>query len=239
MPLYTQLEQRALHSLTVPNAKCPVCGMSVFFYQNSFSSQVFFDDLGPPWPKHPCTDNSHSRRDTRSIHAPQKQPANRADWLSSWRPFWIMRGEKDLILVQDAVLGTSTTYRLDRPFAGNELPMAYLQKRKGGGITISLIGATGAAETYHARAARKGRRTTLAGFKLYCQREREVCRRVDERNGLRKAYRLIRANLFSNTTRKWHSTSADVRIEIRGSLRAASQERHAPFRRQFTRNFAA
>jgi hypothetical protein len=40
-----------------PNAKCPVCGVPVFYYQNAFGSRVFFDDLGPPWPKHPCTDN--------------------------------------------------------------------------------------------------------------------------------------------------------------------------------------
>lgn len=31
---------------------CPSCGGSVFFYQNEFGSRVFFDDLGPPWPKH-------------------------------------------------------------------------------------------------------------------------------------------------------------------------------------------
>lgn len=41
-----------------PNAKCPVCGDPVFFYQNQFGSKVYFDDLGPPWPKHACTDNS-------------------------------------------------------------------------------------------------------------------------------------------------------------------------------------
>lgn len=39
-----------------PNAKCPVCGAGVFFYANEHGSRVFFDDLGPPWPKHPCTD---------------------------------------------------------------------------------------------------------------------------------------------------------------------------------------
>lgn len=41
--------------LVRPNADCPVCGRPVFFYQNGFGSRVFFDDLGPPWPKHPCT----------------------------------------------------------------------------------------------------------------------------------------------------------------------------------------
>lgn len=40
-----------------PNARCPVCNVPVFFYVNSFGSRVYFDDLGPPWPKHPCTDN--------------------------------------------------------------------------------------------------------------------------------------------------------------------------------------
>jgi hypothetical protein len=39
-----------------PNARCPVCNEPVFFYANAAGSRVFFDDLGPPWPKHPCTD---------------------------------------------------------------------------------------------------------------------------------------------------------------------------------------
>ncbi|MDX3808485.1 MAG: hypothetical protein QHC89_19110, partial [Bosea sp. (in: a-proteobacteria)] len=39
-----------------PNARCPVCDQPVFFYANAAGSRVFFDDLGPPWPKHPCTD---------------------------------------------------------------------------------------------------------------------------------------------------------------------------------------
>ena len=40
-----------------PNARCPVCGALVFFYQSPSGGRVFFDELGPPWPKHPCTDN--------------------------------------------------------------------------------------------------------------------------------------------------------------------------------------
>lgn len=37
------------------NARCPVCGQYVFFYRNEYGSAVFFDELGPPWTKHPCT----------------------------------------------------------------------------------------------------------------------------------------------------------------------------------------
>jgi hypothetical protein len=39
-----------------PNAHCPVCGDSVFFYRSPNNGRVFFDDLGWPWPKHACTD---------------------------------------------------------------------------------------------------------------------------------------------------------------------------------------
>lgn len=46
--------------LVLPNAECPVCRQPVFFYQNSHGSRVFFDELGPPWPKHPCTANAWS-----------------------------------------------------------------------------------------------------------------------------------------------------------------------------------
>lgn len=47
----------SLASYTIPNAKCPECGAAVFFCQFSNGGRVFFDELGPPWPKHPCTDN--------------------------------------------------------------------------------------------------------------------------------------------------------------------------------------
>lgn len=43
-------------SFTNPNALCPICGDKVFFFQNDYGSRVFFDSLGKPWPKHPCTD---------------------------------------------------------------------------------------------------------------------------------------------------------------------------------------
>jgi hypothetical protein len=42
-------------TFVTPNAECPVCGASVFFYQNVKGSRLYFDELGPPWPKHPCT----------------------------------------------------------------------------------------------------------------------------------------------------------------------------------------
>ncbi|WP_158238654.1 hypothetical protein [Roseateles chitinivorans] len=49
---------RQAESFTIPNARCPVCFASVFFYRSPEGGRVFFDELGPPWPKHPCTDQS-------------------------------------------------------------------------------------------------------------------------------------------------------------------------------------
>lgn len=47
-------------SYTIPNARCPRCRAQVFFYASPRGGKVYFDELGPPWPKHPCTDQSPS-----------------------------------------------------------------------------------------------------------------------------------------------------------------------------------
>lgn len=45
-----------------PNSTCPVCGQCVYFYKLENGGQVYFDELGPPWPKHVCTDNVEHRK---------------------------------------------------------------------------------------------------------------------------------------------------------------------------------
>lgn len=62
-----------LDSYVVPNARCPVCGVSVFFYQSPYGGRVFFDELGPPWPKHPCTDTSSAYLRDAINHTPIMQ----------------------------------------------------------------------------------------------------------------------------------------------------------------------
>ena len=46
-------------SQTIPNTRCPKCHQKVFYYQNESGSRVYFDELGPPWPKHPCMSGDH------------------------------------------------------------------------------------------------------------------------------------------------------------------------------------
>ena len=67
-----------------PNAKCPVCGQSVFFYQSECGGRVFFDDVGWPWPKHPCTDSAAAQHNA-TIYAPSVDiDHSRADWTESY-----------------------------------------------------------------------------------------------------------------------------------------------------------
>lgn len=93
-------------SFVDPNARCPVCGESVFFYQSPYGGRVFFDDLGPPWPRHPCTSSEPLAKQSR----PQSRLSHRAvpQWQGSgWEPLKIVRTykEDDWWVVRADVLG--------------------------------------------------------------------------------------------------------------------------------------
>lgn len=80
-----------------PNARCPECHASVFFYQSPEGGRVFFDELGPPWPKHPCTDNSSIPKNIRNITTPNKQgdSARTYAWqVDGWDPYFIFLTER-------------------------------------------------------------------------------------------------------------------------------------------------
>ena len=79
-------------SFTTPNATCPVCGSTVFFYQSPYGGRVFFDSLGPPWPKHACTDNKHT---PRKITTSTSIKSISYSWQkNNWRPFIVNHTSK-------------------------------------------------------------------------------------------------------------------------------------------------
>lgn len=43
---------------TKQNERCPFCNAPVFFHRLGNLGRVYFDEPGPPWPKHPCTDKA-------------------------------------------------------------------------------------------------------------------------------------------------------------------------------------
>ena len=173
-------------SLTIPNAKCPKCHISVFYYQNAFGSRVFFDQLGPPWPKHSCTDTDSWRRDrVTKISAAPSTAKHRADWLDNgWSPFHVSGAKEkrvDLVSYQN---GRPLTFALDRPLKGVALKTVYIRKDQSGRFRISLLDAGGSATEYIGK--RMKVHEDLSGFLLYCQREREICRAIDAKAEIRK-----------------------------------------------------
>lgn len=81
-------------SFIIPNASCPVCGASVFFYQSISGGRVFFDEIGPPWPKHPCTDNPSLPLKLASTHS-VRQPETTHWQRQGWEPILIRSSRVD------------------------------------------------------------------------------------------------------------------------------------------------
>ena len=105
---------------TQPNAHCPVCGQAVYFYASPYGGRVFFDDLGPPWPKHPCTDHAPP--------APQPtRPQTRSDVGLAWLgDVHIRSAGANTYEIQ----GTSDGKRYQFHFEAAELVMAELVRFK-------------------------------------------------------------------------------------------------------------
>ena len=75
-----------MSSYTHP-AKCPVCHAAVFFYHSTDDGRVFFDELGPPWPKHYCTDTSTT---PAKLSPPTIDLKEMPNWKrEGWRRFYI------------------------------------------------------------------------------------------------------------------------------------------------------
>jgi hypothetical protein len=87
---WTYDRRTSYESYVNPNARCPVCGKTVFFYQSEYGGRVFFDELGPPWPKHLCTDNSAVYVPV-SYLAPVRAKERNIKWQEKgWEPISIL-----------------------------------------------------------------------------------------------------------------------------------------------------
>ena len=95
--------QPAYESFTRPNSSCPVCGDPVFFYQSPTGGRVFFDELGPPWPKHPCTDSSCIPKPLRGVD--QSSGSREIGWeQDGWQPI-LLRFETEIDQFFSRVVG--------------------------------------------------------------------------------------------------------------------------------------
>ncbi len=113
------VRRRLLKSFTIPNAKCPLCGAAVFFYQSPHGGRVFFDDLGPPWPKHqPCTNTYFRPGRVAGVETPitvvggYRRPAWQGE---GWEPLsnvTVTRSDNDIVFVGGTSLGNRKAWCL-------------------------------------------------------------------------------------------------------------------------------
>lgn len=85
-------------SFTNPNARCPICGASVFFYRSDSGGCVYFDDLGWPWPKHPCMDSATPSPRPRTVATPVQGGVNVASVEADeddWTAFEILNVRRE------------------------------------------------------------------------------------------------------------------------------------------------
>ncbi len=117
-PQGTVSEQRI--SFANPNARCPACGESVFFFRSENGGAVYFDSLGWPWPKHPCMDQARSRggrAKTAIVASPPVTP--RSESSDSWVAFeiWTVECEEGRTIVVGRPDGQPSAIRLGIPSA--------------------------------------------------------------------------------------------------------------------------
>jgi hypothetical protein len=89
-------------SFTKPT-RCERCDKDCFYYENEFGSKVFFDELGPPWPKHDC------------IERQQRRPKSPYRWeLDGYEPCVIYKALPDVKLqrLEIYVIGLATKKNL-------------------------------------------------------------------------------------------------------------------------------
>lgn len=76
---------KSYESFVYPNARCPVCQQKVYFYRSPHNGRVYFEELGPPWTKHPCMESANNKK-AEPIYLPQQSyfmtcpPPNSEGW---------------------------------------------------------------------------------------------------------------------------------------------------------------
>jgi len=130
-----------LLGFTNPNAKCPECGDPVFFYSSPHGGRIFFDELGPPWPKHPCTDRGRPITLT-SINS--NEPGLISEFVNSgWSPFLCqdihsVRGENSVFELTGLLQNSKQTFFTRKNSLSEGAPFV-VRSEEDGSVWMSTI----------------------------------------------------------------------------------------------------
>lgn len=61
-----------------PNARCPECGVHVYFFRHENGGCAWFDGVGHPWPIHPCMEKTETSCFPESIIVPKNKRMHHA-----------------------------------------------------------------------------------------------------------------------------------------------------------------
>ncbi|MFA0612001.1 hypothetical protein [Vibrio sp. 10N.222.49.B4] len=133
---------QSVEAYTIPNAQCPVCGALVFYYEHTNGSKVYFEELGPPWPKHPCTDNPQAVLVAPKLISKHEQPSiirnissSQTNWINNgWKPSTIL-SLKEVVAgvgiansIEATIVVTDTNERIKCTFKHSSLKKLKLNK---------------------------------------------------------------------------------------------------------------
>ncbi|EKT4487390.1 hypothetical protein [Shewanella algae] len=129
---------RTAEAFTVPNASCQLCGAQVFYYEHPNGARVLFDELGPPWPKHPCYEAGQIGKSATSpkmqgkaAHKPQPSKSLKLQKVKQ-SPNWAKLGWQPLVYEKDVLLQSGQALRVQARASDLrvrfEIPLTKLQK---------------------------------------------------------------------------------------------------------------
>ncbi|MGI1944772.1 hypothetical protein [Shewanella glacialipiscicola] len=134
----SQDHYRTAQAFTVPNATCQVCGAKVFYYEHPNGARVLFDELGPPWPKHPCYEAGQVSKSATDLKRQDrnKQKTVRGKHSSNWQKLgWLpLVYEKEVLLQSGKSLRVQA--RANHLEVRFEIPLIKLQQQ---GIAQSKV----------------------------------------------------------------------------------------------------
>lgn len=101
---------RTAQAFTVPNATCQVCGAKVFYYEHPNGARVLFDELGPPWPKHPCYEAGQVGKSAIGLKRPDRNKQMNVRGKHS--PNWQKLGWLPLVYEKEVLLQSGKSLRV-------------------------------------------------------------------------------------------------------------------------------
>ncbi|NJO33216.1 MAG: hypothetical protein HC869_08765 [Rhodospirillales bacterium] len=123
----------------------------MFFYQSPNGGRVFFDELGPPWQKHPCTDSRSIPKAIAPAVFPERANSDRSyRWQrDGWKPFFVLsvsRVDKSILRTNGSLEGKPLAvfyYNDINRFDGSphitNVSIVYLKKEDEDRYELSLI----------------------------------------------------------------------------------------------------